>query len=43
MWVLEDERRIAYERTEKRKIKMKNVIAESNIICKLDPEDMQFY
>lgn len=37
--MLEDERRMAYERTEKRKIKMKSVITESNIICKLNPED----
>lgn len=27
----------------KGKSKMKNVIAESNIICKLNPEDMWLY
>lgn len=43
MWVLEDESRIAYKKTDKRKIKMKNVIAEPNVICKLNPEGSQFY
>lgn len=43
MHVFEDERRTAFDRTEKRKIKMKNVVAESNIISKLNLEDICFY
>lgn len=38
--MLEDENGTADEKTVKIKNKMKNVIAESKIICKPNPEDM---